>query len=273
MLTPSEIILNFSGSGPSKTQGPFYKTFLLGVLGGAITAFGGAISNVVAHGFDNVTIMRISAGIFFAFTIGLVIILGGQLFTGNGLLILPVLDRRISARAAARNLATVYVGNGTGAFLIAAACAYSGHFDMGGGALAVYTIGVALGKSTLPFANALTLGILCNLLICVGVLVSSAARDVPGRVLGAFLPVAIFVTCGFENTVANMYYIPAGLLALANPAYREGAVLAGLDIAGLDWGGLLHNLIPVSAGNLLAGLLLGALLWVCYRDRQVPANA
>ena len=124
---------------------------------------------------------------------------------------------------------------------------------------------LAAGKCALPVGNAVILGVLCNVLVTVGVLLSLSAKDLAGRVAGAWLPVAFFVICGFEHCIANLFYIPAGLFAQAVPAYAALAADAGLDLSALTWGNfLLRNLLPVTVGNILGGTAMGGLCWYCH---------
>ena len=111
----------------------------------------------------------------------------------------------------------------------------------------------------------MVLGVFCNVLVTVGVLLSLSAKDLPGRVLGAYLPVSFFVICGFEHSVANLFYIPAGLFAKSIPAYAALAADAGLDLSGLTWSGFaIGNLLPVTLGNIIGGVLVGGLFWACW---------
>ncbi|MDR0585370.1 MAG: formate/nitrite transporter family protein, partial [Treponema sp.] len=132
-------------------------------------------------------------------------------------------------------------------------------------ALAAFTIRVASAKCALPFANALVSGIFCNLLVCIGVFLALASKDVPGRFMGTYLPVCFFVICGFEHSVANMYYIPAGLMALQVPAYAAKAAELGVITAALTWGGFFTvNLVPVTLGNIVGGGAFACLMWFCH---------
>jgi formate/nitrite transporter FocA (FNT family) len=161
------------------------------------------------------------------------------------------------------------VGNFIGGLALAAACVYGGQLNYSSGALAVYTIKVAVAKSSLSFGPAILLGILCNLLVCLGVLCALSAKDTAGKILGAYIPVAFFVICGFEHCVANMYYIPAGLLAMLNPTYAQKALDAGIDTSVLSWGRYFRvNLLPVTIGNILGGAGLGILLFVCFHSKK-----
>ena len=168
-----------------------------------------------------------------------------------------------------RNWILVYLGNFLGALLVAAGCVWFGQLNYSAGGLAVYTIRLAAGKCALPFLNGFGLGILCNVLVCLGVLLALSATDAAGRFMGAFLPVCYFVICGFEHCVANMYYIAAGMLALQNPQYLQLAQEAGVDLSALTVGNfLLGNLLPVTLGNILGGAGLAALLWYAHLKKK-----
>lgn len=159
-----------------------------------------------------------------------------------------------------------------GAALIAFLVAYSGQYDYSSGALGAYTIKVAYGKVHLSFANALVSGILCNILVCVAVLMAAAAKDIAGKVLAIFFPILAFVVSGFEHCVANMYYITAGLLCKLNPAYVQMAMeqygytadqLAALNVGSF----LVGNLLPVTIGNMIGGMVtLGLPLWYVNKE-------
>lgn len=164
-----------------------------------------------------------------------------------------------------RNWLLVYIGNFIGSALIAALCNAGGQLGRSNGLLAAYTIKVAAAKCSLTFPSAVMLGILCNILVCLGVLCSLSAKDTPGRIMGAYLPVAFFAVGGFEHCVANMYYIPAGLFALRNPAYAQNALEAGVDVSRLTWSNFFAaNLLPVTLGNIIGGMTVALVMWLCY---------
>lgn len=265
IFTPAQCAENYLKAGRAKTQMPALKMFLLAVLAGFFIAMAGAVTNTAAHSVSNTGLGRMVCGLLFPFGLAMVILSGAELFTGNTLLIIPLLGRRATLGGMLRNWGIVYLGNTAGALLTAAGCAFFGQLNYSGGQLAVFSMKLAAAKCSLPPANALVLGILCNLLVTAGVLFSLSAQDVAGRVLGAYLPVAYFVTCGFEHSIANLYYVPVGLFARMVPGYAALAAEAGADLASLTWGGfLLRNLLPVTVGNLIGGLLMGALFWYCH---------
>ena len=269
MLSPVEFLERYRGIGVKKASAPLGRLLGLAILAGVLIGMGAVVANTAAHGLqDNPSVSRVVCGLLFPFGLVMVLFTGAELFTGNCLITIPVLDRAVPWAGMARNLAVVYLGNLAGALLLAAAVVYSGQLDLSGGELAVYTIRTALSKCGLPFGRALVLGVLCNLLVCLAVMCGLCGSDAPGKALGAYLPVCFFVIGGFEHCVANMYYIPAGLLALGVPESASLAAQAGLDTAGLTWAAFfLKNLLPVTLGNLLGGCGFAALMWAAHRPR------
>lgn len=268
LFTPAECAANYAPAGRNKTRIPALKLFLLAMLAGFFIAVGGAVTNTAAHSIANVGAARMVCGLLFPFGLAMVILTGAELFTGNTLIVISLLEGQATARGMLRNWCAAYLGNAAGAVLTAAACAFGGQLNYSGGQLAVFTMKLAAGKCALPAGNAVILGVLCNILVTAGVLLSLSAKDLPGRVLGAYLPVAFFVICGFEHCIANLYYIPAGLFARMIPAYAALAAEAGADLSALTWGNfLLRNLLPVTVGNILGGVGMGALFWYCHGRR------
>ncbi|MDR2137753.1 MAG: formate/nitrite transporter family protein [Synergistaceae bacterium] len=265
LFTPAEITANYAEIGGKKAAAPIEKLFLLGILSGFLIGMGAAVTNTATHSIANVSAARVISGLLFPFGLGCVMLMGAELFTGNCMIPISLLEGKATIRGMLKNWLTVYVGNFLGAALLAASCVYSGHLNYSDGGLAVYTVKAAAAKCAVAFGPAVLLGVLCNLLVCLGVLCSLSAQDTTGRILGAYIPVAFFVICGFEHSVANMYYVPAGLFAMNAPAYAAKVAEAGVDAAALTWGKfLLGNLLPVTMGNILGGAGLGVLLWKCY---------
>lgn len=265
LFTAKEVVENYAAAGVKKTQAPVWKMLLLGILAGSFIALGCAATNTSAHNFETVSAMRTISGLLFPGGLILVILMGAELFTGNCLLSISLLDKKIGITALLKNWVFVYIGNFIGSVLTAFSCANFGQLNFSGGGLAVYTIRLATGKVALSFGNAFVSAIFCNVLVCLAVLCSLAAKDIAGRVLGTILPIAFFVICGFEHCVANMYYVPAGIFASGVPEYAAKAVEAGLDLSALTWGNFfVHNLLPVTLGNIAGGAGIGAILWLCH---------
>jgi formate/nitrite transporter len=206
------------------------------------------------------------AGAVFGEGLVLVILAGGELFTGNTLMIGGVIRRKISAGRMLRNWGLVYLANFVGSVFIAWLMSETGLFASGGDALGAATIRIAAGKTALAFHSAFFLGILCNWLVCLGVWLSYAADTMSGKIIGIMLPVWLFVTSGFEHSVANMYYIPAGIFAKSNPALLEKTLELGTTPAavdGLNWGTFFtSNLIPVTLGNIVGGCVFVSMAYL-----------
>lgn len=264
-LSPKEFLDRYAAAGTAKTQKSAGKLLALAALAGALIALGAAASSTAVHAVENAGLARAVSGLLFPFGLCMVIVTGAELFTGNSLLVLSLLEGRCTLPGLLRNWGLAYLGNFLGAFLTAAGCVLFGQLNCSGGGLAVYAIRLAAGKCALPFLSGFGLGIFCNLLVCLGVLLALSAQDAAGRLLGAFLPVCYFVLCGFEHCVANMYYISAGLLAVRNPRYLQLARAAGVELGSLSLGNFLFgNLLPVTLGNVLGGGGLALLLWYAH---------
>lgn len=193
-------------------------------------------------------------------------ILGGaELFTGNNLLVMPLFSKKIKFRRVARNWGIVYLGNFAGSLLLVGLIYISGYWKLNGSLVGASALETAVTKVNLSFLESFIRGILANWLVCLAVWLSLAARDLIGKVIGIAFPIAAFVAMGFEHSVANMYFIPLGLLLMG-----EGSVLAaagGIDISNLNWGTFfVNNLLPVTLGNIIGGVFfVGFLYWFAYR--------
>ncbi len=268
-LSPTEFTASYAEIGAGKARRSPALLAVLGVLAGALIAFGCAATNTAVYGIQETWTARTVCGLLFPFGLGMVILSGAELFTGNCLICISLLDRRCTPAQMLKSWGIVYLANFLGSLLVAAGCAWSGQLNYSGGALAVYTMKLAAGKCAIPFVNGLVLGILCNFLVCLGVLLALSAKDNPGRILGAFLPVCYFVLSGYEHSVANMYYISAGLMAKAVPAYAQLAEQSGVDLSALTVPNfLLGNLLPVTLGNILGGCAIGWIMWSCYLKKR-----
>ncbi|MDR1704289.1 MAG: formate/nitrite transporter family protein [Clostridiales bacterium] len=262
MLNAAELTRSYSDISVKKTEKSAAVLLLSGAGAGAFVALTGCAMNTLAHGTPDTAGIKLITGAFFPFALIMVILLGLELFTSNCLISVAVLDKRASVGKMIRNLALVYCGNFAGSFLVAAGCFASGQFDYSAGLLSAYTIKAAAAKCDMDFLAAVGLGVFCNILVCAAALCANTAKDTAGRVLGAYGPVAVFVFAGFEHSIANMYYIPAGLLAKTNPVYANAALAMGVDIAPLTVGNfLLKNLLPVTLGNIIGGVLVGFIMW------------
>ncbi|MDR2493511.1 MAG: formate/nitrite transporter family protein [Coriobacteriales bacterium] len=271
--TPTEVAEVAVNAGVAKANMGTVKTVLLALLAGAAIAFGAAASSVAIHDVGNVGLARLIAGCVFPVGLMLIVIVGGELFTGNCLMVEALCDRKIRAMRWLRNLVLVYVGNFIGSVLIVALVIFSNQLNYTDSLLGAFTIKVALGKISMPPLAAFSSGILCNMLVCGAVLMAFAARDIPGKVLGIFFPIMAFILSGFEHCVANMYFIPAGIAAAANPVYADKAMevygYTTETLAKLDVGGFFSNIVPVTLGNVVGGVALGLVLFAAFRSKAL----
>lgn len=204
----------------------------------------------------------------------LVLLCGGELFTGNTTMTIGLLDRSLSPKQIVKNWLIVYGGNFSGALVVAWLVSASGLLSTGNHSLAVFFIKTASSKTALGFGSALALGILCNWLVCLAIWMSTAAEDVAGKVLGILFPIWVFVASGYEHSVANMFYIPLGMMAKANPSYVASALKYGISPKMIDGMNLsqmfVSNLIPVTIGNIIGGGLFVATLYgiVYLREKE-----
>lgn len=251
---PAQIADRVEKAGVAKARLPAVQTLALAVLAGAFIALGAMYYLVAmtepALGFGP---SRVLGGIAFSLGLVLVLIAGAELFTGNALMVMAWVDRRIEGRELARNWALVLAGNLVGAGGAAVLFHLAEGGGLGGGRLGELLAGIARDKAALAWDVALVRGILCNALVCLAVWLSLAARDVTGRILAIIFPISAFVALGFEHSIANLFLLPLALLDGA-----EGVTLAGC----------LHNLVWVTLGNVVGGAgLVGLAYWICYRWR------
>lgn len=269
MYSPKEVAQNYVAIGAAKTKMPISKMLWLGVLAGAFIALAGATLEITSGTLSG-SIARLVAGCVFPGGLAMVLISGSELFTGNTLIIISVLEKQAKWIGMLKNWFFVYIGNLIGSMLIAALFAY-GHTPnsvVAGGAIGVTTLHIAIAKVNMTFIDAFFRGILCNFLVCIAVWMAFSAKDVAGKIIAVFFPIMFFISSGYEHSVADMFYIPAGIFAKGTGAFNE-ALLAAFpkdDLASLTWGSFfVNNLIPVTLGNIVGGsILVGLGYWFVY---------
>ncbi len=260
--SPKEIAERVESIGVAKARLPFITTVALGVIAGGFIGLGALFFTLVTSdpglGF---AAGRVLGGLVFSLGLILVVVAGAELFTGNNLLVMAWTSKRISTRELLGNWLIIFTANFLGAIGLAFIVALSNHASMNGGAVGVQILKIAVAKTALPFGEAFFKGVLCNLLVCLGVWMTLAGRSVTDKILAVVFPISAFVACGFEHSVANMYFIPLGILLKGNVAAP-----ATVDISNLGWAGLFSNLIPVTLGNIVGGSGMVALVYyVIYR--------
>jgi formate transporter len=260
--SPAEIEEAVEKVGVKKANLPFLASFMLAVVAGGGVGFGALYYTIVASdptlGFATV---RVVGGL--AFTLGLVLVLvgGAELFTGNNLIVMAWASGKVSARTMLRNWTIVYLGNFVGALGLIVLVFYSHHLDMNDGRIGMSVLSTAAGKIRPDMLTLFCKGILCNVLVCAAVWLAYAGRSVTDKILAVMLPVSAFIAAGFEHCVANMYFLPLAWLLV-----QTGHAPSNFDASLITLPGILHNLVPVTLGNIVGGAgFVGAIYWAIYR--------
>lgn len=273
-LLPAEVAQKAEDVGVHKARLGALETLALAVLAGAFIAMGAVFATTVttaAGGAVPWGVSRLLGGLVFSLGLILVVVAGAELFTGNNLIVMAWISGKLSLPRLLRNWSLVYVGNMVGALGTAVLIWLSGQYTFAGGAVGLNALNLATHKVELGFVQAVALGILCNALVCLAVWLAMAARTVTDKIVAVVFPIAAFVAAGFEHCVANMYFIPVGLLIKTDSAFmahlgQEPGRTAALTVHAF----LLHNLLPVTLGNIIGGgVLVGLVYWFIYL-RAVP---
>ena len=242
---PAQIIENNLKGAVGKANLKLYKMIMMGFFAGMFIAIGAEGSNLAVHTVDNFGLAKTLAGCIFPVGLMMLSIIGAELFTGNCMMITAVIDGRIKLVQMLKNWVIVYLSNMLGSVVTAALIYGSGQFDNSAG-------------------------------VCSARLMASAAKDIIGKLFACFFPIMVFVVSGFEHCVANMYYIPAGLMAASNSKYVDKACeLYGYTAQQIsDQLTVGHffskNLLPVTLGNIIGGgLIVGIGLYIINKPKKV----
>jgi formate/nitrite transporter len=266
-LMPPAMARRAEEVGVVKATMPVARMFTLAVLAGAFIALGAMFATVAStSGATSMSygVSRLLAGVVFSLGLVLVVVGGAELFTGNNLIVMAWASRRVTTRSVVRNWVVVYVGNLAGAMVVAFLVDRSGTLAASDGAVRARAVEIAAAKTNLGFEQAVVRGVLANVLVCLAVWLCFSARSLVDKVAAIVLPISAFVAAGFEHSVANMYFVPVGLLAAGQPAP-----------AGLTWVRFLtRNLAPVTLGNLIGGaVLVGLVYWSAYLRHAEPQGS
>ena len=259
MLTPKQIASAFVDVGYKKATMPITRMFVLGIFAGIFIALAGAGSAIASAMVENPSVARFLNSLVFPAGLVMVLLAGSELFTGNSLMIIAVLKKKITIAQMLKNWSIVYVGNLLGSLFVVLLFVYGHIPDLFSQQLAQVMVQTAQAKVQLSFVDALLRGILCNVLVCIAVWVAMAATSAHGKIVALYLPIVVFVLCGFEHCVANMFCIPAGYMAA-----MEYGISSSIDAYGF----FITNLVPVTIGNILGGCLIGIGYWYCYLKEE-----
>mgnify|MGYP001149452992 CR=1 FL=1 len=265
-LTPAEITDYTIKAGVTKVERKNIEVLLMAILAGMYIAMGALAASTASHAIANSGLAKLVAGAVFPIGLMFVVLNGADLFTGNCLIFMGVMDKKIRFRDFIKNLMIVLIGNSIGAIALGWMQVYGGMLNMSNGGFGAYIITTAVSKVNINFSQALVLAVMCNIFVCAGVWMVYASTDVSGKILASFFSIVAFVISGSEHIVANMYYIPAAMFAKSNAAFIELAGVTPDQLSNLTWKGFfLNNIIPVTIGNIIGGMIISAFYYIIYK--------
>jgi formate transporter len=255
-LAPADVARRLQEASVKRADLPIGSLVVLALLGGVYIGLGGALATLAltdsSLGFGP---GKLVAGVAFSLGLIILVIAGGELFTGNNLMTLALASGKVSPRAVLRNWTVSYFSNAAGAMLLAIAIQQSGILESGN--VKATAVRIAETKAQLGFGQAFLRGILCNMLVCLAVWLSVAARSVEGKIVAIIFPIGAFVALGFEHCVANLYLLPVGMLSGATVSLGE----------------MVGNIVPVTLGNTVGGVGLAVAYWLVYLTEGTAHHA
>jgi formate transporter len=267
---PRELAQRAESVGVNKASLDFWTMLALGILAGAFIGLGAVFATTITASPLPYGVNRLIGGLAFCLGLVLVVVAGAELFTGNNLIVMAWANGKVSTARLLRSWIVVYAGNFIGATSTAGLVFLSKQYIFGGGAVGKNALVIAQNKCNLGLIESVTLGILCNALVCLAVWLSYSGRTTTDKIISIIFPITAFVAAGFEHSVANIYFIPVGLLIKANASPEFWSLIH--DSAGaygaLTWTGLWRNLVGVTLGNTLGGsVMVGLVYWFIYLRR------
>jgi formate transporter len=265
-FSPSEIASLVETRGVAKAKAPALTTFVLAVVAGAFIALGAVLSTTVVTGSSlGFGPTRWLAGVAFSLGLILVVVAGAELFTGNNLIVMSVVAGHVSLGRLLRNWAIVYVGNALGALSVVLLATVAEWWRIADTAVGATALSTAAAKTDLSFTSVLARGVLANALVCLAVWLATGGRTVLDKIAAIVFPISAFVAAGFEHSIANMFFIPMGLVLRRHDEVVAAAHLPAHQLASLDLGGMMTNLASSTLGNVIGGsMLVGIVYWFVY---------
>ena len=272
---PAQIAEKAENVGVTKANMDFWTLFVLAILAGAFIALGAVFSTTVTAGSEGNVYFgmgRLLGGLTFSLGLILVVLAGAELFTGNNLIVMACVSGRVTVRQLLRNWVIVYLGNFVGAIGTVYIMLLCRRYMFGKGIIWLNAMTISNAKCGKPFIDLFALGIMCNALVCLAVWLCMGGRSNTDKILSIIFPITAFVACGFEHSVANMYYIPGAILAkqwMPPEAWQLAGKVAA-DFPNLTWFNFFFvNLIPVTLGNIVGGsFMVGFVYWFAYRRKH-----
>jgi formate transporter len=264
---PPEMAERMENVGVKKANLDFWSMFALAVLAGAFIGLGAEFFTLVITdsglGFG---LNKLVGGLVFSLGLILVVIAGAELFTGNNLIVMAWVAGKLTLGQLMRNWVIVYFGNLVGSLGTAMLMVLSRQWTFASSHVGATALNIANAKVNLSFTEGVARGILCNVLVCLAVWLCMSSRSVVDKILAIVFPITAFVASGFEHSIANMYFIPMGLLLKAEPEVIAAAGKVAGDLVNLNWQGFIGNLISVTTGNIFGGgFMVAVVYWFIYR--------
>ncbi len=273
---PAEMALKMEAVGVTKANGNIWTISLLGILAGFFIGLGAMFATLVTTDIQiGFGLTKLVGGIVFSLGLILVVVAGAELFTGNALMVGSRASGKIRLSQLFKNWGIVYFANLIGSLLLVLVVFYSQFWALDGFKVGVNALSIANAKVNLAFWPAFARGILCNTLVCLAVWLCFSARSTVDKVFAILFPITAFVACGFEHSIANMYFIPMGIAMTGQAKVLEVAGVTASQVTNLNIAGFIGNLIPVTLGNIVGGTFVGSIYWLAYlrKDRATDAVA
>jgi len=273
---PPEMAERMENVGVKKASLDILSMFALAILAGAFIALGAEFYTLVSTesglGFG---LNKLVGGLAFSLGLILVVVAGAELFTGNNLIVMAWVSGKLTLGQVMRNWVIVYLGNLVGSLGTAMLVYLTDQWTFAGYRVGVTALNIADAKVRLSFTQGVARGILCNILVCLAVWLCMSARSVVDKIVAVIFPITAFVASGFEHSIANMYFIPMGMLLKGEPQVLAAAGKTLGDLSHLNLLGLLENLLSVTTGNIFGGgFMVAATYWFIYlRPREVNGRS
>ena len=271
---PAEMALKMEDVGVTKANGNIWAISLLGIMAGFFIGLGAMFCTLattdIQIGFG---LTKLVGGVVFSLGLILVILAGAELFTGNALMVGSRASGKIKLSQLFKNWGIVYFANLVGSLLLVLVVFYSQFWALDGFKVGVNALSIANAKVNLAFWPAFARGILCNTLVCLAVWLCFGARTTVDKIFAILFPITAFVACGFEHSIANMYFIPMGMAMAGQAKVLEVAGVTASQVANLGIAGFIGNLVPVTLGNIVGGTFVGSMYWLIYLRKERAAVA
>ncbi|HBC3974872.1 TPA: formate transporter FocA [Vibrio parahaemolyticus] len=276
-FSPKEMMAEAEKFALSKANKTSSMTLGLAIMAGAFIGLAFLFYITVTTGSANTGwgLSRLAGGIAFSMGLILIVICGGELFTSSVLSSISWANKQISFGKMLSIWGKVYVGNFIGAMFLLALVTAAGLYQMDAGQWGLNALNIAQHKLHHTLLQAFALGVLCNLLVCLAIWLTFSSANAMTKALMTILPVAMFVSSGFEHCVANMFMVPLGIV-IANFAPESFWASVGVPASQYADLNVAHfisaNLIPVTFGNIVGGaVLVGLANWCIYRRPELKA--